>query len=134
MRWLFLLLVVLNVFYAVWHQQVAPMRPKEVASLSLYKGAHQDIKLLSESDAGQTRGAAAAKPAVDTENCLYVGGFSRLEQLAPVEQRLTSLDISSRAVAVNAPEESLTGCAFRRKPGVCWTKPCSKDFPMISKT
>ncbi|WP_277963921.1 hypothetical protein [Pseudomonas sp. RIT-To-2] len=104
MRWLFLLLVVLNVFYAVWHQQVAPMRPKEVASLSLYKGAHQDIKLLSESDAGQTRGAAAAKPAVDTENCLYVGGFSRLEQLAPVEQRLTSLDISSRAVAVNAPE------------------------------
>lgn len=104
MRWLFLLLVVLNVFYAVWHQQEAPMRPKEVASQSLYKGAHQDIRLLSESESGQARGAATAKPQVDNENCLYVGGFSRLEPLAPVSQRLVSLDISARAVAVNGPD------------------------------
>ena len=30
MRWLFLLLVVLNVFYYVWHQQEAPLRAKDV--------------------------------------------------------------------------------------------------------
>jgi len=30
MRWLFLLLLVLNVFYYVWHQQEAPLRAKDV--------------------------------------------------------------------------------------------------------
>lgn len=38
MRWLFLLFLVLNLFYYVWHQQQAPLRPKEVESLALYKG------------------------------------------------------------------------------------------------
>lgn len=104
MRWLFLLLVVLNVFYAVWHQQEAPSRPKEIASLSLYKGGQQDIRLLSESDDSRARAAAAARPEPADENCLYLGGVARPEQLAPIEQRLTSLDISSRAVPVAAPE------------------------------
>jgi hypothetical protein len=49
MRWLFLFLLVLNLFYYVWHQQQAPLRPKEVETLSLYKGDQQDIRLLSES-------------------------------------------------------------------------------------
>jgi len=44
MRWLFLLLVVLNVFYYVWHQQEAPLRVKEVAPLALYKGSQQEIR------------------------------------------------------------------------------------------
>ena len=35
MRWLFLLLVVLNIFYYVWRQQEAPPRVKEVVSLAL---------------------------------------------------------------------------------------------------
>ena len=35
MRWLFLLLVVLNIFYFIWHQQEAPLKAKEVVSLSL---------------------------------------------------------------------------------------------------
>lgn len=104
MRWLFLLLAVLNVFYFVWHQQEAPLRPKEVTSLSLYKGSQQGIRLLSESDDARARAAAAAKPESRDENCLYLGGFSRPEQLAPVAQRLTSLDISARAVPVGAPE------------------------------
>ncbi|MGY4490946.1 hypothetical protein [Pseudomonas sp. TE3610] len=104
MRWLFLLLLILNVFYYVWHQQEAPLRPKEIASLSLYKGAQQDIRLLSESDDARARAAAAAKSESRDENCLYLGGFSKAEQLAPIEQRLTSLDISSRAVPISAPE------------------------------
>lgn len=49
MRWLFLLLLVLNAFYYVWHQQEAPLRAKDVTPLSLYRGPQQDIRLLSES-------------------------------------------------------------------------------------
>lgn len=48
MRWLFLLLLVLNIFYYVWHQQEAPLRAKDVTPLSLYRGSQQDIRLLSE--------------------------------------------------------------------------------------
>lgn len=55
MRWLFLLLLVLNVFYYVWHQQEAPLRAKEVTPLTLYKGAQQDIRLLSESSGALSR-------------------------------------------------------------------------------
>lgn len=47
MRWLFLLLLVLNAFYYVWHQQEAPLRAKDVTPLSLYRGPQQDIRLLS---------------------------------------------------------------------------------------
>ena len=52
MRWLFLLLVVLNIFYFIWHQQEAPLKAKEVVSLSLYKGNKQEIQLLSETRTG----------------------------------------------------------------------------------
>jgi len=50
MRWFFLLLLVLNLFYYVWHQQQAPLRVKEVESFSLYQGARQNIRLVSEAD------------------------------------------------------------------------------------
>ena len=65
MRWLFLLLMVLNIFYFIWHHQAAPLRIKEVASLSAYKGSKQGIQLLNEVD--------AAKLSVDGE-CLYLRG------------------------------------------------------------
>ena len=39
MRWFFLLLLVLNLFYYVWHQQQAPLRVKEVEPMALYQGA-----------------------------------------------------------------------------------------------
>ena len=38
MRWVFLFLLVLNLFYYVWHQQQAPLRAKEVAPIALYQG------------------------------------------------------------------------------------------------
>ncbi|NER59473.1 hypothetical protein G3435_04725 [Pseudomonas sp. MAFF212428] len=89
MRWLFLLLLVLNVVYYVWHQQEAPLRAKEVTSLSLYKGSQQGIRLLSES-----RTAAVEQ---DRE-CLYVGGLASPEMLDSLRQRLISLDIRARKV------------------------------------
>lgn len=87
MRWLFLLLLVLNVFYYVWHQQEAPLKAKEVASLSLYKGSQQDIQLLSE-----------AQEARSDKGCLYLGGLATPEVLEALRQRLTALDVSSRKV------------------------------------
>lgn len=73
MRWLFLLLLVLNTFYYIWHQQEAPLRAKDVTPLSLYKGSQQDIRLLSEAaDAARDKGKA-----IQVDNgCLYLGGFS----------------------------------------------------------
>ncbi|MEX5501246.1 hypothetical protein [Pseudomonas syringae] len=93
MRWLFLLLLMLNVFYYIWHQQEAPLRAKEVMPLSLHRASQQDIRLLSESDAGRVSHDPDTK-------CLYVGGFARQEDARLVEQRLNSLDIQSQYQSV----------------------------------
>ncbi|MFJ5301009.1 hypothetical protein ACIQAL_31345 [Pseudomonas sp. NPDC088368] len=92
MRWVFLLLVMLNAFYYVWHQQEAPLRPKEVTPLSLYKGAQQDIRLLSESGAGRLEGGTKAAGA----QCIYLGGGVSQGDARTMEQRLTSLDIQTQ--------------------------------------
>lgn len=105
MRWLFLLLLVLNAFYYVWHQQEAPLRAKDVTPLSLYRGAQQDIRLLSESsDAIARRERAKASDPQNT--CLYIGGFVDQRQAQSVEQRLTSLDIKVKMQLLNSPEAS----------------------------
>ncbi|WP_460417994.1 hypothetical protein [Pseudomonas sp. microsymbiont 2] len=95
MRWLFLLLVVLNIFYYVWHQQQAPLKVKEVAPLSLYKGSQQEIRLLRET--------GAASPARRRDECLVVGGLAVREQLDALRQRLLSLDISAVPIAGQLP-------------------------------
>ncbi|MDL5597692.1 MULTISPECIES: hypothetical protein [Pseudomonas] len=84
MRWLFLLLLVLNVFYYVWHQQEAPLRAKDVTPLRLYSGSQQDIRLLSE--AGD-----ASRAAKSDGQCLYIGGSGRPEAAQALEQRLNEL-------------------------------------------
>ncbi|MCY1291292.1 hypothetical protein D9M68_486550 [compost metagenome] len=105
MRWLFLFLLVLNLFYYVWHQQQAPLRAKEVASLSLYQGVKQDIRLLSESEKPQPRRSQEGMGVEQStgEACLFLGGFEREETARAVEQRLTSLDVQSRVQTVDAP-------------------------------
>ncbi|MBF8748937.1 hypothetical protein E2H86_17350 [Pseudomonas putida] len=95
MRWLFLLLLVLNVFYYVWHQQEAPLKVKEVAPLSLYKGNQQEIRLLRET--------GASAPARRRDECLVIGGVGSQEQLDALRQRLLSLDIEAEPVAGQLP-------------------------------
>ncbi|MGN8261901.1 hypothetical protein ACLEJW_21535 [Pseudomonas sp. SMSB3] len=95
MRWLFLLLLVLNVFYYVWHQQQAPLKAKDVAPLLLYKGNQQEIRLLKET--------GAATPARRRDECLVVGGLAGREQLEALRQRLLSLDINAATVAGQIP-------------------------------
>lgn len=95
MRWLFLLLLVLNVVYYVWHQQEAPLRVKEVAPLSLYKGNQQEIRLLRET--------GAAAPARRRDECLVIGGLPARDQLDALRQRLLSLDITTLVVSGQLP-------------------------------
>ncbi|MGE7960695.1 hypothetical protein ACQKQA_30095 [Pseudomonas sp. NPDC089530] len=101
MRWLFLLLLVLNVFYYVWHQQEAPLRAKEVTPLTLYKGSQQDIRLLSES---ADRVARRDKDADAQGDCLYIGGLARREQLQVLEQRLSALGVEARVAPLSLPD------------------------------
>ena len=108
MRWLFLLLLVLNVFYYVWHQQEAPLRAKDVTPLNLYRGSQQDIHLLSETaDALVRRDSGASSDA--QKGCLYVGGFTRLEVARQLEQRLAASGVVSRAAPLSSSGSSDAG-------------------------
>ncbi|MGF6114230.1 hypothetical protein [Pseudomonas frederiksbergensis] len=101
MRWLFLLLLVLNVFYYVWHQQEAPLRAKDVTPLSLYRGSQQDIRLLSEAtDVARDKG----KPLQVDGDCLYVGGFARQETAQAAERRLSGMDVRGQVLPKDGPE------------------------------
>lgn len=100
MRWMFLWLVVLNLFYYVWHQQQAPLRVTEIAPLQLASQAKSDIRLLSES-APPSRREGATEEVVEAV-CLFLGSFEQVEDAAAVEQRLLSLDIRSRVQSMDA--------------------------------
>lgn len=104
MRWFFLLLFVLNVFYYVWHQQQSPLRPKEVAPLISAQDSKHDIHLLSESDRHAPQGRTAIDGA-DTSLCLYLTGFELAAAAAAVEQRLLSLDIRAHVQPVDTAAE-----------------------------
>ncbi len=103
MRWLFLLLLVLNAFYYVWHQQEAPLRAKDVTPLALYRDSQQDIRLLSESADAMVRRDRAKAPEVQN-TCLYIGGFTDQKEAQSVEQRLMSLDIKVKLQSLNLPD------------------------------
>ncbi|MBN6776930.1 hypothetical protein JRG42_26935 [Pseudomonas granadensis] len=100
MRWMFLLLVVLNVFYYVWHQQGAPLRAKDVTPLSLYRGSQQDIRLLSESNGSVGVGQEGRR-----QDCLFLGGFARQESIARLQQRLAGMGVEVRSSAKDVSGE-----------------------------
>jgi cell division septation protein DedD len=100
MRWMFLWLVVLNLFYYVWHQQQAPLRVTEIAPLNMAQDSKRDIRLLSESSAPPRREVAVAQPSEAV--CLFLGSFEEMVDASAVEQRLLSLDIQSRVQSMDA--------------------------------
>ncbi|UTH35934.1 SPOR domain-containing protein [Pseudomonas sp. KHPS1] len=102
MRWILLLLILLNAFYYVWHQQQAPLRAKEVAPAGAYQGARQDIRLLSESSSPRARVDESASASASAAVCLYLGSFEAEEKARVVEQRLLSLDIQAEVRSVDA--------------------------------
>lgn len=102
MRWFFLLLLVLNLFYYVWHQQQAPLRVKEVESFSLYQGARQNIRLVSEADVARVPVNSGAQVVSSQAVCLYLGSFEQEAEALALEQRLLSLDIQSGVRSIDA--------------------------------
>lgn len=105
MRWILLLLLLLNAFYYVWHQQQAPLRAKEVAPADAYQAARKDIRLLSEADAPRSRGdssVSADMAASEAAVCLFLGSFEDEARARVVEQRLLSLDIQADVRSVDA--------------------------------
>ncbi|WP_068830815.1 SPOR domain-containing protein [Pseudomonas sp. BMS12] len=104
MRWLFLLFLVLNLFYYVWHQQKAPLRAKEVESVELRQASQQGVRLLSSADRARMRPEASAVPesAAAGESCLFLGSFQQASEAQQVEQRFTALDIQAQVRSVDA--------------------------------
>lgn len=103
MRWSFLLLLVLNLFYYVWHQQQAPLRVKEIQPVSAYRGAQQDIQLVSEAESPQlSASSVVGDPLQAATTCLFLGGFEREDIARAVEQRLLSTDIKAEVEVVDA--------------------------------
>lgn len=100
MRWMFLWLVVLNLFYYVWHQQQAPLRVTEIAPLNMAQDSKRDIRLLSESSVPPRREIAEVQPVEAV--CLFLGSFELMADASAVEQRLLSLDIQSRVQSMDA--------------------------------
>ncbi|HBZ95631.1 MAG TPA: sporulation protein [Pseudomonas sp.] len=105
MRWILLLLLLLNAFYYVWHQQQAPLRAKEIAPANAYQAARKDIRLLSEADKPSSRNEPSAP--VDAASpeaavCLFLGSFEEEARARVVEQRLLSLDIQAEVRSVDA--------------------------------
>lgn len=96
MRWLLILLVVLNLlFYLFYLNQARPVagNPSQIAAPS----QELDIRLLSETESFPQR-----KPVNGSSNlCLLIGGFDGESLAQAVEQRLLSLDIDSQVEAVD---------------------------------
>ena len=95
MRWLFLLLVVLNIFYFIWHQQEAPLKAKEVVSLSLYKGNKQEIQLLSETRTGLVPVRPQESASSDKDVCFYLSGLIRSDAETKIKKSLSDAGIKS---------------------------------------
>lgn len=100
MRWSFLLLLVLNLFYYVWHQQQAPLRAKEVLPLSSYRGSQQDIQLVSEAERPQVKDESVVVE--ENSACLFLGGLEEESVARAVEQRLLSTDIKASVEVLDA--------------------------------
>lgn len=92
MRWLFLLLVVLNVFYYVWHKLEAPLKIREVQSISGSVEGRRTIHLLSEVRLAVSL-ANYQKASGSNGFCIYLAGISDAEQVRSLELKLASLNL-----------------------------------------
>lgn len=95
MRWLLLLLLVLNAFYFVWHRQQAPMVALEADEIVEYQPVQKDIQLLSEAPEKVARKGVEPAPVLEASMCLFFGGFGSHEEAENMRQRLAGLDIGS---------------------------------------
>ncbi|MCQ4289583.1 SPOR domain-containing protein [Pseudomonas stutzeri] len=96
MRWLLMLLVMLNLVLYLLH--LNQNRPVDGGGAQLSVPSREaDIKLLSEADSFVRRRSAHGANNV----CLLLGGFNEESLAQAVEQRLLSLDIDSQVEAID---------------------------------
>lgn len=110
MRWLFLLLVVLNVFYYVWHQQEAPLKVNEVHSISVSTDSKRTIQLLKEVQSMLTS-SDIQKTSESNEFCTYMAGIDDAEQVRSLALKLASLNL--KLVPVTPQTAELDGLSYR---------------------
>lgn len=102
MRWLFLLLLLLNGAMFFWYSRPLPQENtelvlnREVRPVSPQVG----IKLLSEADK-PLQAAGEERESAGEARCLLLGGFDSAERIRQLEQRLLSLDIAAMAVRLD---------------------------------
>ncbi|MCQ4281462.1 SPOR domain-containing protein [Pseudomonas stutzeri] len=96
MRWLLMLLVVLNLLFYLYNlNQRSPLVEEEVKTARASSGA--DLKLLSETKSLAPRVSSNDEDA----GCLFLGGFDQESMALAIEQRLLSRDIDSRVKSVD---------------------------------
>jgi len=88
MRWLFLLLLVLNGFYLVWNLQDAPIRAKDIGGVQSGQRGSGGIQLLSEASESRAPQAGAGS------SCLFVGGYREQRDVATLGKRLHDAGLS----------------------------------------
>ena len=96
MRWLFLVLVMLNLLLGLYHLNRGPVA--EVAGSPVgISGNESNITLLTEA-----RDPSPEPPERISDNtCLYLGGFDEKSAALDLEQRLLSVDIDSRVESID---------------------------------
>lgn len=96
MRWLFLLLIMLNLLLGLYHLNKPPVEDRASGAV-IDQPNEPGIKLLSEA-----RTLPPKQLAREAENtCLHLGGFDEETVALDVEQRLLSLDIDSRVETID---------------------------------
>lgn len=105
MRWIFLLLVLVNVGMFAWQHRLVPKNGGELSLIAvpLIDAPPEKLRLLSEIEkplAAPARGDTSAVLAVP--RCMVLGGFESIARARQLEQRLLSLDIAAKVVAIEA--------------------------------
>ncbi|WP_019340915.1 SPOR domain-containing protein [Stutzerimonas stutzeri] len=92
MRWLLMLLVVLNLLFYFYNVNRRSFSVEDEVAAPRAASSESDIQLLSE-----TKPLAHRNPSNEAESgCLFLGGFDQESIALAIEQRLLSLDIDSR--------------------------------------
>lgn len=108
MRWLFLLLLLMNIGLFAWQHRLAPSGSSELPLLARQAEggsaqAVQGLTLMTEAEAGKPRPQSPVSAAGDAAtHCLVLGGFDMVERARQLEQRLLSLDVGARVVTAEA--------------------------------
>ncbi|WP_426152292.1 hypothetical protein [Pseudomonas sp. DC3000-4b1] len=93
MRWLFLLLLVLNGCYLVWNLQDAPVRAKQVSADTRTRSEDSGLQLLSEAG-----GKSASGKSVE---CQFLGGLGDRAGLETLDQALQLAQVRAQRYVIS---------------------------------